>query len=577
MRSGRSIIVFALISILGIAAAIAPTAAQTPSSAQPTAPGLEMNAVFRAWRSEPSVQRCGICHYSPRNAFATRATDFCRLDELQQWLSHDKHAMARQRIEPIAPDRRSQAMERIGAMLNASDNADMAVPDNWIGESNFLSFAMCQKLGYDVESEDGYAEFRKNCLTCHGGYSPKRNAQAFARDNVSHPGIGCAYCHQLGTDERWIDEHSSFQAKTTWRNLPPDAKAEKGMRDLVSTDAQSQLCFSCHVGDLQQNMFVTHRMYAAGHPPLPSVELSTLVEAMPRHWRRPDELYQSLKEDPQRDSYFALNMPALAERSGGEPPIDQLPWQTDAIITGALASQQQALRLLSRAAAPDSLPSDRQHWGDYALYDCAACHHELRLPSTRQAARRSGVPGRPRAPEWPQALAHAVEQASGEDQHLASLQNRFQQAMTQRPFGDRNAVSQAAAELDRALEQVKKRAAAQGLNVDFSRNMLVALAQTPDDLLVDYHAARQVNWAIRSIDCELARLGKPLPADVRATIAKLGTGDATASVYVSADLPSGLDKAIYPEFVKEELDRQAGYHSEQFSKQLKALAEALGR
>ncbi len=39
---------------------------------------------------------------------------------------------------------------------------------------------------------------------------------------------------------------------------------------------------------------MTHEMYAAGHPPLPSVELQTFCEEMPQHWQTPRELYDSL-------------------------------------------------------------------------------------------------------------------------------------------------------------------------------------------------------------------------------------------------------------------------------------------
>lgn len=566
MRICNVLIAVALTGLLWASAHMSVAWAQPPASTD-----LQADAVFLAWRGEPSVQACGVCHYSPGNLFAERDTDFCRLDEVKQWLQNDKHAIARQRIEPIAPSEQAEARQRIQHMLQSSANSEIEVPESWISESNFLSAAICKQLGYDIQTEEGYAKFRENCLTCHGGYESERDAETFARDRPHHPGISCLYCHQEGDDSRWIDEHSGFQAKQTWRALPPHEKAEKGMRNLVTADAQSQLCFRCHIGDLDHNMFVTHEMYAAGHPPLPSVELSTLVEHMPRHWRSHDELYKKLERYPQRAAYFTSNIPALGELPEEQVRIDQLPWQTASMVTGALAAQQQSLRLLAQAAEPDS-----RHWGDYALYDCAACHHELRIPSERQSIRRQGTPGRPRPAEWPQALSQAAGAAAGVDESLATLQMRLTQAVTQRPFGDREAVARSAAEVDKALKQIKLRLAAHALSDSFSRDMLAALAQTPDELLVGYHAARQINWAIRGIDAELAKLRKPLPSQVRAAISELGKDPATGSELVSTALPAGIHQAIYPEFVQMELARQANYDSQQFAKQLKTLATLLG-
>ena len=544
--------------------------AQTPLRAQPTASEFEADAVFVAWQGDASIQRCGICHFSPGNQFAKRDTDFCRLDELERWLKKDKHAIARQRIEPIATDERDQAEARIVRNLAARSGATVKLPKNWIGESNSLSFAMCKRLGYDVQTEEGYASFRTNCLTCHGGYEPAGGSDGFSPGDAARPGVGCNYCHQIGSDSRWIDEHSGFETKATWRALPAQAKAEKGMRDLVSAGAQAQLCYRCHIGDLERGMFVSHAMYAAGHPPLPGVELNSLVEAMPRHWRSPGELYQSLKNSPQRSAYFAANYPGISENAGEAMRVDRYPWRIDTMLRGALASQQQSLRLTAQAANPSS-----NHWGDYALYDCAACHHDLHLPSARQKARQKafqpGAPGRPRLHEWPQTLSRAVGTASGEEASLTPLNSRLLSAVTQRPFGDRAAVAQAASELHDALEQLQQRVTTKPLTEAFAHDLLSALAETPEPLLIDYHAARQIALAIRCIDADLEQLGKPLPSELRAAIAKLGIGTSAASTAVSIDLPGGPDRAIYPDFLKPELERQANYDPAQFIQQLRRV------
>ena len=246
-------------------------------------------ALVDAWKGNPQVRQCGLCHFAPGNDFAARDTDFCRLIEAKLWLTNDKHAIARRRIEPLK-------------------TVDLADADSVRHASNRLSYAIVSKLGYNIETESGYAQFRENCLTCHAGYQGRDEAHEFERTSTNRPGITCSFCHQVGNDTRWVDEHGGLNAKQNWRTLDPKSKAERGMRSLVAVDDQVDLCLKCHVGDIQKNMFITHQMYAAGHPPLPSIELGALIDAMPRHWRTNAELYTSLKDYRDRDLYFKRNL-----------------------------------------------------------------------------------------------------------------------------------------------------------------------------------------------------------------------------------------------------------------------------
>lgn len=551
------------------------------------ASGLETDAVFRAWQADRSVARCGVCHYSPGNQFAKRDTDFCRLTEVEQWLRSDKHSIARQRIEPIAPPEPEHAVETIRRQASAdiqravqsavripADNP-VRMPQESIGPSNFLSFAICKRLGYDVQTAAGYDAFRKNCLTCHAGLGPETTSGSSSAA-IAGPGITCNYCHQLGTDGRWVDQHGGFEAQAIWRTLPPSSKAELGMRDLVPARAQAELCYRCHIGDLQHNMFVTHAMFAAGHPPLLSVEFGALVEAMPRHWRTPSERYASLSADPRRDAYYSANFPALAARLDEPTTIEKYPWRTDALVAGALVARQQAVRLIAQAADPQS-----SRWGDYALYDCAACHHELRVPSVRQSVRRLGAPGRPRLHQWPEVIARSITTASAPDSALTELETRLLQAISERPFGQRLAVGRAAAEIDRALQQILDRLAGERLTEPFCRQLLTALIETPEQALLDYHSARQINWAVRCLDADLHQLGQPLAAEVRTAISQLGlsgesppptattTTTAVERSQVTIDVPGGLGRAIYPDFLEQELPRQANYDASLFIQQLR--------
>ncbi len=547
---------------------------------------LKEDAVFLAWQGNAGVQQCGVCHYEPGNEFAKRSEDFCRLTELKQWLTSDKHAIARQRVEPISPDQRGQALEQLQRLFTER-GAKFPVPQDWVSESNYLSYSICKKMGYDVETDAGYAKFRDNCMTCHGGYAAGVEPQNFTRGKNNHPGISCNYCHQISENTSWVGLHSNFDSPEKWRAQTPEFKASHGMRNLASAQAQTKLCYSCHIGDHKQNMFVTHQMYAAGHPPLPGVELDTLVAAMPRHWRTAQELYGSLEKFPARDTYFQVTYPELAALTKGSDgksndakssagALDGYAWRTSATISGAIAAQQQWLELISQAAEPNS-----KRWGDYALYDCSACHHELRKntnavgnASDRQLHRAPGAPGRPRLIEWPKALAQAVAATAGKNETLTAQYQRLVQATNARPFGERAQIGQATQELHQQLEQLKNQATNALNDRDYVKRMIVNLCNTSEEVLVDYHAARQVNWAIRTMADELGTA--QFSSEAQKAIAQLGKASTTASEgqtwLVSTDLPGTRAQQIFPVFLKAELERQAEYRSQLFVQQLRELA-----
>ena len=207
------------------------TKAQDNSSPRFIADGLNKNAVFWAWKGNADVHQCGHCHYQPGNEFASRKSDLSRFTELKEWLEKDKHAIARQRIEPIPVEQHVAARERFRAKIAAEAQRPITIPDYWLGPSNALSAKICQQLGQDVSSEAGYQWFRESCLTCHGGYdvkngfdrSDKPSATDFNARDVNHPGISCNYCHQEAKGStQWIALHSGLLADVQWStSLPP--------------------------------------------------------------------------------------------------------------------------------------------------------------------------------------------------------------------------------------------------------------------------------------------------------------------------------------------------------------------
>src|SRR5262249_38763662 len=100
----------------------------------------------------------------------------------------------------------------------------------------------------------------------------------------SKDGVGCAVCH--GTFKPWVTEHANITGDNDWRSRSGDEKQKRGMIDLRNPLTRAELCMSCHIGNAQLGRVVTHDISAAGHPPLPSIEIATFTgDNMPRHWK----------------------------------------------------------------------------------------------------------------------------------------------------------------------------------------------------------------------------------------------------------------------------------------------------
>jgi len=521
--------------------------------------------VFLSWQKQESVKACGQCHYEAGGGFAKPDVSFSRQNELKFWLANDKHAIARRRVEPLNKEELADEALKLVTDLQLS-----SLPADWFGASNVLSRRICEKLGYDVTTPDGYATFRNNCLTCHGGYSGDNDNQDFAKDGGAQPGISCNFCHQIEANKEWIPQHGIPGAGTSWRNLAPTAKTAAGMRDLVNVATQATNCYDCHIGNRDKNMFVTHVMYAAGHPPLPSIELQTFCSSMPQHWQSELVVNASLENvsAAARDDYFQQNFPALFATA---TPATLTPgatlWNTRKMIVGALAARLHGVSLLADSATPE-------RWADYSLYDCAACHHELREPSSRQARGYAGAPGRPRQFEWPEALLTVALDVSGPDMKssVTAVEAKLTAAFSQTPFGEPAAVASIATELQAMLETAVGLAQGKPFSAQTGREVIRRLATTPKEKLLVYDSGRQVVWAIQAIAAELEAVGEPLPAEFTAKIAALGDPAVTG---IEATLPAGRQVFIYPENLNADLARKANYSPDRLAENLMVIASEI--
>jgi hypothetical protein len=504
----------------------------------------EADAVLQTWRKHVGVQSCGRCHYEPNDAFSAIDTSISRQNELKFWLANDKHAIARRRVEPL----NLEQIEAEAESLVNEHGADIGIVKGWLGPSNVLSLRMCEQLEYDVADPQGYEKFRDNCLTCHGGYrsdAPSDKAE-FAG---GQPGISCNYCHQIGERSRWVDVHGSASPETRqqWRTGTPAEKTTLGMRDLVSTSAQANLCFDCHVGNRSENKFVTHEMYAAGHPPLPSVELHTFCDQMPQHWQPLDDVHENLPPGL-KAAYFASYFPGISNPGSTF-------WNTRKLLIGALAARVKTLDLLIASR-------DLNQWADYSLYDCAACHHELKSHSERQLRGYPAAPGRPRQPEWANLqLAHIGSFLVQDEPEIMRLEAELAERIGEQPFGVADRVAETASQLRQRIEAAIDKAEAQPVDGKIALGVLRGLARTPSSRLISYDAARQVVWAMQVIADEMEAEEAPLDPRVKKMIANLDQPEvADGKTGVAAKLPAGRDKFIYAQGLRADLQRRAAFN-----------------
>jgi hypothetical protein len=310
-------------------------------------------------------------------------------------------------------------------------------------------------------------------------------------------GVNCVVCH--GGYREWVIEHASPLTRDEFRTLSRAVKEQKkGMTDLWDPIKRVQLCASCHVGNLEQKKFITHEMYAAGHPPLPSFEPASFSNQMPRHW-------DYIREKP-------IAVQKLQGLSADEYE------QTKLVLIGAALTLSRSMHTVAHDArrAAEAMGDDLKVL-DLSHFDCYSCHHDLRSPSWRVLRSSPGKPGRVPMKQWPTelvrlALRHlaADEKAAAEQAMRDKLVATLQQAYVARPYGDPARMAKAAAALAKWADDLAERVNRSKVDRDAAVRMLKlapglysgAEGRGP---LLDYDSARQVAWACQAISAELLR------------------------------------------------------------------------
>ncbi len=452
---------------------------------------------------------CIVCHEQQNPAeslFAKRyqSHEFVRLSEAQIWTNSDPHSLA---YKVIVPEKNDVAKKMQMLLSN--------------GDPNY-------RVTEDVR-----------CLTCHAtDLSPnskqERKLTEFIREEFL--GISCNACH--GVNEKWQTDHvkTSEMTKLTlpdangkdqeltffkWRTMTPAYKSEAGMKNLRDPHVKADLCASCHVGNPAENKVITHDMYAAGHPPLPPLELVTFMNGEPRHWGYPSEL-KFLQDYSKAD-------PAKAWEIFRFKPADKDNYLARHMVAGAMASLKAEMSLLA-AAKPDAAGLD------YARFDCYSCHHDLKYPSALQERGYEGrVPGRPPLKAWVAALPGTVVAHAGTiNADLKKLSDQFpdawkavSSASTSSPFafGKEADVAAKAKDLVGWTENFNKAVGEANYSDSAADQLLTAIGETlmAPQWYGDTEATMHLTWAYRSLSAarkkDVAKieqaLGGILPTEVR--------------------------------------------------------------
>lgn len=451
----------------------------------------------------------------------------------------------------------------------------------------------------DDVTERGKLDAVTKCLRCHATWPKPKLADEVDQPQVDlRLGVSCQACH--GPGFHWSRPHE----EKWWRLCAVEEKERLGMTNLRSSAVKGALCTSCHVGSADEDRRVTHAMYAAGHPPLPGFELATFGMHMPPHWRTLAEkgafagtaaqpypltaqdraALRQLPVDPNalKADYRAAQFPQHTH----DPAEDQVAPRE--ILAGGVAALRRYVELVEAGAKAQLESSDG--WLDFALFDCRACHHELRggrLPATAEGQRNRRTPaGRPPALTWPTVLALAAAQtltpvddaADSAARELSASLEQFDRALTARPFGDPRPTAAAAGRLRGQLDELARRVSlarfddplAQRLAAHLCADATLAAGFRPS---AEYASARQVAWSLELL------LARPRDAQgwqsVRAGLPRHFRGP-DGEDWLRLRLPAGQRSSIVAE-QSATLAAPDQYDPQWFRERLKSFATEFSR
>ena len=426
------------------------------------------------------------------------------------------------------------------------------------------------------------------CVSCHAVWADDPDVWA-KKPGILEEGVSCLACHGFDKN-RWVANHGSPNPddRVDWRKKTRKEKDDLyGMTDLWDPAKRTRLCASCHIGNAAEGKVLTHEMYAAGHPPLPGFDMSNFSNAM-RHWE-----------------YLSEKKPDVIKKF--EFTKDQVDFeQANLVYVGNLVAFETTLRLAGSLAGS-------KDWPELAVFDCYACHHDLKSNNWRQKRGYVGKPGRPTMQTWPTSLVelalHHSSDAKKIDERLDEFNTKLKKiraAYDDQPFGNPEQITASALDLAKWIAgQAKQTKVSADITPATYKRMLTGLIDAHKDRYLDFEAARQVAGAIRAVytegwkkpgvDAEVMKQLKAIDDDLLLTLdseARLKHRDARLAITKNlasirktrpADLSKFLDMNIpalqdqYGMELRSFLEGVNRYDPEAFQSKLKGLSAAIGK
>ena len=504
-RVGRAVVLAAAFAglVLGLVAAAAPSrpaAAAQKDEKKDDYPRPE--AALKKTQGLLGAAECKACHSEtkPEEKDLYKETfgfEFIRLSENIVWSTHDLHSTAYRSLltdktVKAKKDKPNPTAQRMEDKLRKYKGAD-----------------------YTVATDVG-------CLACHASTKAPLSRVPHAEWKPASfsvtEGVGCEMCHGHGTlyerthrasrdvEKADTDVNPEAVKVVDWRSFPMALKSEWGLTNLRDPATATHTCASCHIGNKAEGRFVTHDWYAAGHPPLPPLDLLAYAREQPRHWGFAHEMpyITSLAKKAEKDKTDKAF--ALYHYRAGESFVARR-FAESALATLAATATLGAQLADDAKAKNDGL--------DFAAFDCYSCHHNLKYPSERQDRGYVGRPGRPlyRPAAFALArlvLAHAGEMKGAELKtaaaELDAAELELADAFTTKTYGDTDKVKAATDKLAKWSEAARKKLDAVRYTTEETKRLfeMVKAAASDDKKPVgDPEVAQLFTWAIETLYLDL--------------------------------------------------------------------------
>ncbi|MCH7729072.1 MAG: hypothetical protein IH991_21710, partial [Planctomycetes bacterium] len=182
--------------------------------------------------------------------------------------------------------------------------------------------------------------------------------------------------------------------------------------------------------------------------------------------------------------------------------------RTKSVIISSAVALQEYVKLFKSVVGEENRTTV-----ELSMFNCAACHHDLKAAGARGTRSfGSAKVGRPPLHLWPATLVkiairkEAVDRGADVDAEIKAFNddyNELREAVAEQMFGNPAKVGSASEKVIARLEKVLNGLENSHFDKTAADDALSALYAIQSDDYLDFHSARQIAWAIKTIRREL--------------------------------------------------------------------------